>query len=178
MDNEDYKRRVMDMIKESKYERLEKDPLNKMKKQVDNVLKEHGSVLCDDSKKELRKWKVSNPKVPRLYGMAKTHKLKDLRVADDLKMRPVASNVDAPTEKIAKWLVKKFKKLEPPKGKSVKNSMEFTKAVENVKLTRNDTMGSYDVTALYPSIPIKEANAFKRLVVEKWSKFEKSKYVR
>lgn len=75
---------MLDMINESKYERLVKDPLNIMKKRVDEMLKKHGNMLCEDPAKELRKWEISNPNVLRLYGMAKTHKLKDLKSAEGL----------------------------------------------------------------------------------------------
>lgn len=135
-----------------------------MKNQVDRVLRKHGETLCNDPKKELRRWKVSNPQVPRLYGYAKTHKLADLTSVEGLKMRPVASNIDAPSEKIAKWLVKEFKKIPPPKGKSVKNAIEFIEAVKNTKIKRTESMGSYDVVSLFPSIPMKETLA----LLKKW----------
>lgn len=167
LDKEDYKNRMLQMIEESEYELIEKDPLGTMKSQVDRVLKEHGNVLCIDPKKELRKWKISNPKVPRLYDLAKTHKPKDLNSSEGLKMRPVVSNLEAPTEKVAKWLAKEFKKMRPPKGKSVKNALEFVKAIENVRLKKNETMGSYDVVALYPSIPMNETMIlFKKWLIE------------
>lgn len=131
---------------------------------MDKVLKKHGNVLCSNPQRELRKWKNSNPQVPRLYGYAKTHKLTDLNNPDGLKMRPVASNIDAPTEKIAKWLVKEFKKLKPPKGKSVKNAIEFMKLVKGVEVKRTETMGSYDVVSLFPSIPMDKT----MILLRKW----------
>lgn len=160
MNKQHYSSKMTEMIAESNYERLEKNPLKTFKNRVDKVLKEYAEVLCNEPKKELRRWKTSNPKIPRLYRLAKTHKMKDLTNADEIKMRPVASNTDATTEKIAKKLVKEFKKLEPPEGKSVKNALEFVKAVKNVKVRRNETMGSYDVKSLYPSIPLKKTFVF------------------
>lgn len=155
LDKDDYTHRMNTLIEDGGYEKLDKDPLNAMVKQVNQVLKAHGDVLCNDPKKELRKWKNSNPKVPRLEGYAKTHKLADINSSVGLKMRPVASNIDAPTEKIAKWLVKDFKKLKPPKGRSVKNALGFMKVVNGVVVKRNEMMGSYDAVSLFPSIPMK-----------------------
>lgn len=72
----------------------------------------------------------------------------------DCKGRPVASNTNAPKEKIAKKLSKIFNSMTPPEGKSVKKGIEFANLVNGTKTTRNEEIGSYDVTALYPSIPI------------------------
>lgn len=44
-----------------------------------------------------------------------------------MKARPVASNTNAPTENIAKKLSQIFNSLPPPKGRSVKNGIEFAK---------------------------------------------------
>jgi hypothetical protein len=71
-------------------------------------------------------------------------------------MRPVSSNIDAPCERVAKWLVVEFSRLEPPKSLSVKNSIEFVERLEGVKVRRNEEMASIDVTSLFPSIPIKK----------------------
>ena len=39
---------MMELIEESKYQRLDKDPLNSMKTQVSKVLKEYGNVICEN----------------------------------------------------------------------------------------------------------------------------------
>lgn len=49
-------------------------------------------------------------------------------------------------------LVKEFKKLIQPKGKSVKNALEFIRTVRNVVVTMHETMGSYDAVSSFPSI--------------------------
>jgi hypothetical protein len=46
----------------------------------------------------------SNPKIPRIYGIQKTHKTGN-------KLRPITSNIDAPTERLSKWLTNKLKGL-------------------------------------------------------------------
>lgn len=51
-------------------------------------------------------------------------------------------------------LVKEFAKLIPPKGKSVKNALEFIRTVRNVVVTMHETMGSYDAVSSFPSIPM------------------------
>lgn len=84
--------------------------------------------------------------------MLKYHKDKD--EDGDYKGRPVPSNVNAPSERIAKKLSKIFNSLTPPEGKSIKNGTEFAKKVNGIKITWSEEIGSYDVTSFYSSIPI------------------------
>lgn len=47
---------------------------------------------------------VSNPVLPKLYALPKTHKV-------GKKMRPIVSNIGAPSYKLAKRLVNEVRKL-------------------------------------------------------------------
>lgn len=93
-----------------------------------------------------------NDVVPCLYVLLKTHKNRD--EDGDFKARPVASNTNAPTEAIAKKLAKIFSAYPRPKGKSVLNGTDFARQVNDEPVQRNEEMGSYDISSLYPSIPI------------------------
>lgn len=152
MDVSYYERVVMKTIDNGPYTKLEHDPLREMINEVNDVLEKHKNILCENPKSDLRYWKVSNPSVPRLYVLLKYHKDKD--PDGDYKGRPVASNVNAPSERIAKKLSKIFNSLTPPEGKSVLNGIDFASKVNGLTISRNEEIGSYDVTSLYPSIPI------------------------
>lgn len=95
--------------------------------------------------------KNRNPHIPLLHCTTKLHK------DPPDKMKPISSNIDAPCELIAKWLVREFSKLTPPKSFSVKNGAEFVKRMEDVRVGRNEILVSYDVETLYPSIPVDES---------------------
>lgn len=74
-------------------------------------------------------------------------------------MRPISANTNAPTEKMAKWLVKELKdisKRNPPSKLSVKNAMDFATQLEDVELEDDEILMSFDVVSLYPSIPVEE----------------------
>lgn len=73
------------------------------------------------------------------------------------KMRPVVSNIDAPTYKLSKWIVQHFKTLQQPEGLYVKNSFDFVERTKDVKLEPDEIMVSFDVDSLYPNTPIDEA---------------------
>lgn len=122
-----YDERVQKLINEGPYEIVEEDPLKKLITNVNNKLNKYMNVLikiiCPVSRIEQRphnkfatnklakivrfKLKNRNPHVPRLHCTTKLHKI------PPNKMRPIFSNIEAPCERIAKWLVKQFSLLKP-----------------------------------------------------------------
>ena len=58
---------------------------------------------------------------------------------------------------IAKYLLNIFNSLEKPNGFSVKNSLEVAEKLSKMYMHSEEEMISFDVTALYPSVPIEEA---------------------
>lgn len=97
---------------------------------------------------------VHNPMIPRLHALYKDHKpLSD----PSPKKRPIADNINAPNSKVAKWLLKEFKGLPKPFNLSVKNSIEFVEKLKVLDIENDEIMVSFDVSSLYPSVPIKES---------------------
>ncbi len=90
--------------------------------------------------------------MPRMSGLPKIHKSGN-------QIRPVVTNVDAPTSKIAKFLVKKLKSIKRKNGYGVKNSTELIKDLRELKIGENEELVNFDVKALFPSIPEIEAVA-------------------
>jgi hypothetical protein len=117
------------------------NPLAKMIKDAKNSVKCSKEILGIPPQKLID----SNPEVPRIYALYKTHKSG---------MRPIIANVRSPTSKIAKYLVKELSKLPPPKGFYIKNSLELADQISGMKIAENEILVSFDVTALYPSVPI------------------------
>jgi hypothetical protein len=72
-------------------------------------------------------------------------------------MRPISSNNNATTKKIAKWLSNEFKNLLDPPGQWVKNKFESVERVKDVTLEKDELLVSFDVAALYPNVPIPAA---------------------
>lgn len=91
-----------------------KNPLNDMIKSVTECKK----LVCALTQNESLKYRlhVSNPKVASLYALPKIHKT-------PLKMRPICSNVNVPTEKLADWLLKTLKKYPIDFGNSIKTHL-------------------------------------------------------
>ena len=105
------------MLEEGNYILLSTNPLIKMKTKVESLLKKYSYIIVKSTILQLR---ISNPQVPKLYGLPKIHK-------PGKQMRPIASNINAPTKKIAKMLIQQFKQSNPPPSLSIKNSSDFVK---------------------------------------------------
>jgi len=63
----------------------------------------------------------------------------------------------SPFYKLAKWVVREFNGIPQPPGCSVKNVYEFVEKVQHTILEPDEIIVSFDVTSLYPNVPIPEA---------------------
>lgn len=156
LDRTDYVNRMQEVISADNFLEMKKTPLPSMKKGMAVILKSIENVFGKTTKWKLM---VSNPCVPKLYGLPKTHK-------PIMKMRPIVSNIGSPTEKIAKWLVSEFKQYIQPAGFSLNNTVDFIDKVKNTKIGTEEIMISFDVESLFPSIPINTTMEY----LEEWLK--------
>uniref|UniRef100_A0A8D8WUJ8 Reverse transcriptase domain-containing protein n=1 Tax=Cacopsylla melanoneura TaxID=428564 RepID=A0A8D8WUJ8_9HEMI len=94
---------------------------------------------------------VSNPQIPKLYGLPKLHK-------EGNPLRPVVSCVDAPSSEICKKFISVLPELLKFKSKySINNNLCLIEKLKKVpKLPTNAKLISFDVKNLFPSIPINE----------------------
>jgi PHD/YefM family antitoxin component YafN of YafNO toxin-antitoxin module len=134
------------MLQEGPYNQIPKQPLNRMVQKVKETLAD----IKNKHGVNLKYLQHSNPKIPSIYGLPKMHKPGN-------KLRPITSNINAPTERLSKWLTSKLKDLPNPPGLFVKNTQEFVEKVKNIQLAPDEILVSFDVTALYPSVPIPAA---------------------
>lgn len=125
--------------------------LEDMVKQVNSTLKSCKELL-ESLNKKASSLRVSNPTLPRIKALPTVHKPGN-------EMREIISAVDAPTHKISKWLVEEFKRMPKPfPSRSVISSQEFTqRLLETGTITEDEIMVSFDVKALFPSVPVPNA---------------------
>ncbi|XP_062715384.1 uncharacterized protein LOC134291527 [Aedes albopictus] len=154
MDKPDYDSRVLDMIDDGPYEECRfkngkpKDPLNAMIEEATVARQKVARLVGEDCLE--RKLHVPNPKVASLYCLPKIHK-------NPVGMRPISSNVSTPTEKMAAWLVHELRKYSVTHGRSVRNSVELVEHLKDIELRRGEVLVSFDVTALFPNVPVNDA---------------------
>lgn len=155
LDQEDYDQRMSNKINEGPYKELRNDPLPDLVKRVDKTLKECKQVIGNN------KLKATNPILPRIKGLPKIHKPGN-------EMREIVSAEGSPTHRLAKWLLQQFQGLGQQSGTTaVKNTKNFTQHLQSMEqLDADEIMVSFDVKALFPSIPVKEAIS----ILEDWLK--------
>ena len=87
---------------------------------------------------------------PKFYGLPKIHK-------KDVPLRPIVSSIGSVTYGVAKELSRILKPLFGNSIHHVNKSKEFAEEIRNIKLERGECITSFDVTALYTSIPVADA---------------------
>lgn len=122
------------------------EPQSKVKRSLANLV-----TLGLLKEEEKRKLIVTNPRIPRMYGLPKIHK-------PGFQIRPVVTTIDDPTSKIAQFLLRAFKKFKKFDSLSVKDNKQFLREIEDETIEEDEEMISFDVCALYPSIPRHESS--------------------
>ena len=169
MDTVDYNSKIDNLLADSNtYEKLNNDPTNKYKTRVSSVLKR----LKDSGKISFNTWQKLYPtaaETPKFYGLPKVHK-------KDYPMRPIVSSVGSITYETAKFLSKILGPLTGKTQHHVKNSTDFVEKIKDLEVPPPWKLVSYDVSALFTSIPIQEAlDVTKRLLEKDKSWTEKTK---
>lgn len=154
MDKNDYDERVTHMINDGPYQEVKFNnghPRNPLKEMIKGAVDCKKSVcdLTNDPSNQYR-LHVSNPKVASLYALPKIHK-------NPISMRPICSNVNVPTEKLAGWLLKTLSKYPVNFGCDILNSIELVNKIKDVKVKRGQILCSFDLQSMYTNIPVTNA---------------------
>ena len=87
-----------------------------------------------------------NPRIPKAYGLPKTHK-------QGIPLRPIISGVGSAPHRLAKVLAKPLSQLLGKlSGVHLKNSSDLLQRLENVGF-RNKVLASFDVKSLFTNVP-------------------------
>ena len=90
----------------------------------------------------------ANP--PKFYGLPKIHK-------ENIPLRLIVSSIGSVSYGVAKELVKIIKPLMGSSKHHVHNSTQFADEIKKIELKEGECITSYDVTALFTSIPVQSA---------------------
>ena len=146
MEKQDYYDRVSRLIETGPYLKVTRNPLNKSIADTKLALKSCPNLIDPKLRQNLQN---PNPTVPRLYCLPKIHK-------PGKSVRPIVSAINSPTQKISEWLTQKFKNLDFPSS-SITNTSDLVNKIKNLTLKPSQILVSFDVTSLFPSIPIPKA---------------------
>ena len=88
--------------------------------------------------------------IPKFYGLPKVHK-------ENTPLRPIVSSIGSVSYGVAKEVARIIKSLVGSTEHHVNNSKEFLEKIKKMKLEEGECITSYDVSALFTSIPIPSA---------------------
>ena len=79
------------------------------------------------------------------------------KVEDEYALRPIVSSIGSVTYGVAKELVRIIKPLAGTSEHRVNNTKEFAYEIRKTKLEEGECITSYDLTALFTSVPVSSA---------------------
>ena len=125
------------------------DPTNRLKNKLTNMLRR---IKADTGMQEntYRKMYPPGASPPKFYGLPKIHR-------KNIPLRPIVSSIGSVSYGMAKELARIIKPLMGNSQHHVHNSKQFADEIKEMKLEEEECITSYDVTALFTSIPVPSA---------------------
>ena len=149
LDTEDYIKKSEELLNQSTYKLLSSDPTTKHKNRLISILKSIKSEGGIDNTTYKRLYPTGAGS-PKYYGLPKIHK-------QGVPLRPIISSRDSATSESAKELAKILKPLVGNSPHHVQNNQDFMDSIRDIKIKPEECITSYDVSALFTSIPIEPA---------------------
>ena len=149
LDREEYIRKADELLSQSSYKKISTDPTNRYKSKLLTLLKKiktEGGMDDVTYRRLYPTW--ASP--PKSYRLPKVHK-------SDMPLRPIVSSIGSVTYETSKELSRILKPLVGRSPHHVQNNQEFLKQLEDIQMGPDDIIMSYDVKALFTSVPIKPA---------------------
>ena len=149
MDKEEYIQKSEELLHQPTYKELPSDPTTKHKNRLISILKNIKSEGGIDNTTYKRLYPTGAGS-PKYYGLPKIHK-------QGVPLRPIVSNRGSVTYESAKELAKILKPLVGKSPHHLQNNKDFLDSIKDIKITPEECIMSYDVSALFTSIPIEPA---------------------
>ena len=159
MDKEDYVQKARELLDQPTYRNISNDPTTKYTNKLVNLLK---SIKSEGEMEEAlyKKLYPTGAGSPKFYGLPKIHKERN-------PLRPIVSSIGAASYEVAKELARILKPLVGKSIYHIHNTQDFIQQIKDIKLQKDQCMVSFDVKALFTSVPIKPAiNTIKKLLEE------------
>ena len=146
IEKDDYNTKSEELLQSSTYKILTTDPTNRHKNKLISLLK---SIKAEGgiSETTYKRLYPTGATTPKYYGLPKVQK-------KDTPLRPVVSNIGSVTYETAKELSRILKPLVGRSTHQVKNNQVFIHSIEEITVEPEECMMSFDVKALFTSIPI------------------------
>ena len=152
---QDYINKANHLLNQNTYRSITKDPTNSIRNQLINILKRVRNQTGLDS----NTYKSMYPTgcvPPKFYGLPKIHK-------PDTPLKPIVSSCGSVTYGVAKELAKIRKPLVGKSPHHITSTQDFVEQAKQIKLEPGECLSSYDVSALFTSVPIDPASTSSRI---------------
>ena len=159
MNRQDYIVKANHLLNQNTYRSITKDPTNSIKNKLINILKRVKSQPGLDS----NTYKSMYPTgcvPPKFYGLPKIHK-------PDTPLRPTVSSCGSVTYGVAKELAKILKPLVDKSPHHIISTKDYVEQAKQIILEPGECLSSYDVSALFTSVPIDPALNITKDLLEK-----------
>ena len=151
MDTKEYEAKIQDLLKDTNtYQNLKKDPTPNFKRKMIDKLRQWKKGSNPPPKALYHRIYPTTEEVPKLYGLPKIHKA-------GAPLRPIVSSIGTITYNAAKVLAEILNPLVGKTPHHVKNSADFVEKIRNLEVPPVHKIISYDVSALFTSIPVDDA---------------------
>ena len=149
LDKEDYILKAEELLQQPNYKILATDPTTKHKNKLISLLKSIKAEggINDNLYNKLYPTGASSPK---FYGLPKVHK-------EGIPLRPIVSSIGSVSYETAKELSRILKPLVGKTTYHMKNTKDFIQSIQDINLKTDECLISYDVEALFTSVPIQPA---------------------
>ena len=158
MDREEYIQKSDELLKQPNYKIIQTDPTTKYGNKLISLLKSIKSEWGIDDNTYRRLYPTAATP-PKYYGLPKIHK-------HGMSLRPIISSIGSVTYAKAKELSKILKPLVGRSPNHVMNNLEFLESIRGIHLLPEECMVSYDVEALFISVPVEAAISIIRKLLE------------
>ena len=146
LNKEDYIKKAKHLLNQPTYKKMTEDPTSKQKARLIKLLKNikaEGGI----TEEKYKKMYPTGAGAPKFYGLPKIHK-------QDTPLRPIVSSTGTVSYNTAKELARILKPLVGMSTHHLQNTKDFIQQLKEVKLQQDETIISYDVKALFSSVPI------------------------
>ena len=149
MDKQDYISKANSLLSQNTYKTIKWDPTNTIKNKLITILKRVKSQT-GLSNQTYKSYVPHGLCPPTFYGLPKIHK-------PDTPLRPIVSSCRSVTYGVAKKLAKILKPLGGKSPHHINSTQNFVEQVKHITLAPEECLSSYDVSALFTSVPIDPA---------------------
>ena len=149
MDRQDYINKANSLLNQNTYRSIPRDPTNSIKNKLISILKR----VKNQTGLHSNTYKSMYPTCcvpPKFYGLPKIHK-------PDIPLRPIVSSCGSVTYGVAKELAKILKPLVGMSPFHVNSTQDFVEQAKHITLAPGECICSYDVSALFTSVPVDPA---------------------